>query len=165
MCLDKRWLVHFQGRQLRKGVYFFPTGYTDPEWIQKIQSNPFLAQNFIFMESYGCWLFFLIAQQWNSSDNIQRIFFFFYIVGYQVTLFLFLQENICCGYSLEAPRWGASNEYQQHIFSWRNKKKYQYLFCWNKKNRLIWGFILRNQEKILVENASKYRCNENIWNA
>ena len=27
-------------------------------------------------------------------------------------------------YSLEAPRWGASNEYPQHMFSWRNKKKY-----------------------------------------
>ena len=35
---------------------------------------------------------------------------------------LFLHENICCGYSLEAPRRGASNEYPQHMFSWRNKK-------------------------------------------
>ena len=26
--------------------------------------------------------------------------------------------------SLEAPHWGASNEYSQHMFSWRNKKKY-----------------------------------------
>ena len=38
--------------------------------------------------------------------------------------FLFLDENICCGYSLEAPRRGASNEYPQHMFSSRNKKKY-----------------------------------------
>ena len=35
--------------------------------------------------------------------------------------FLFLHENICCGYSLEAPHRGASNEYPQHVFSWRNK--------------------------------------------
>ena len=27
--------------------------------------------------------------------------------------FLFLDENICCGYSLEAPRRGTSNEYPQ----------------------------------------------------
>ena len=27
--------------------------------------------------------------------------------------FLFLNENICCGYSLEAPQRGASNEYPQ----------------------------------------------------
>ena len=37
--------------------------------------------------------------------------------------FLFLQENIWCGYSLEAPRWGASNAYPHHMISWRNKKK------------------------------------------
>ena len=37
--------------------------------------------------------------------------------------FLFLHENICCGYSLEAPRGGASNEYPQHMFSWRIRKK------------------------------------------
>ena len=30
--------------------------------------------------------------------------------------FLFLNKNICCGYSLEAPRRGASNEYPQHMF-------------------------------------------------
>ena len=35
--------------------------------------------------------------------------------------FLFLHENICCGYPLEAARRGASNEYPQHMFSWRNK--------------------------------------------
>ena len=31
--------------------------------------------------------------------------------------FLFLHENVCFGYSLEAPPWGASNEYSQHTFS------------------------------------------------
>ena len=41
--------------------------------------------------------------------------------------FLFLHENICCGYSLEAPRRGASNEYPQHIFSLRNKKDKYYV--------------------------------------
>ena len=38
-------------------------------------------------------------------------------------IFLFLHENICCGYSLEAPCQGASNEYPQHIFSWSNIRK------------------------------------------
>ena len=36
--------------------------------------------------------------------------------------FLFLRKNICCGYSLEATHRGASNEYPQHMFLWRNKK-------------------------------------------
>ena len=38
--------------------------------------------------------------------------------------FLFLHKNICCGYSLEAPRRGASNEYTQHMFLWRNGENY-----------------------------------------
>ena len=28
-------------------------------------------------------------------------------------------KNICCGYSLEGPYWGPSNEYLQHMFLWR----------------------------------------------
>ena len=30
--------------------------------------------------------------------------------------FSFLHKNICCGYSLEVPHRGASNEYPQHEF-------------------------------------------------
>ena len=39
--------------------------------------------------------------------------------------FLFLHKNICCGYSLEMPQWGISNEYPQQTFLWR-KEKYQH---------------------------------------
>ena len=38
-------------------------------------------------------------------------------------MFLPFHENIYCGYPLEVPHQGASNEYPQHMFSWRNKKK------------------------------------------
>ena len=34
----------------------------------------------------------------------------------------FLHKNMCCGYSLEVPQRGTSNEYPIHIL-WRNKKK------------------------------------------
>ena len=43
-------------------------------------------------------------------------------VGIREIVFLFLDKYICCGYSLEAPRGGASNEYPQHMYSSRNKK-------------------------------------------
>ena len=33
-----------------------------------------------------------------------------------IIFFLFLHENICCGYSLEAPRWGASNSTTIYVF-------------------------------------------------
>ena len=32
-----------------------------------------------------------------------------------LVFFLFLHKNICCGYSLEVPRGGTSNEYPQHM--------------------------------------------------
>ena len=42
--------------------------------------------------------------------------------GYPVNIFLISPRKHMLWYSLEAPRRGASNEYPQHIFSWRNKK-------------------------------------------
>ena len=41
--------------------------------------------------------------------------------------FLFFQDKKkCCGYSLEAPRRGASNEYHNICFRRELRKKYQY---------------------------------------
>ena len=37
-------------------------------------------------------------------------------------IFYISAENIGCGYSLEPPRWGGSNEYPQSMFLNRNKK-------------------------------------------
>ena len=42
--------------------------------------------------------------------------------GYPQNIFLISPQNICCGYSLEVPLQGTSNEYPQHMFLWRNKK-------------------------------------------
>ena len=38
-------------------------------------------------------------------------------------IFHIFAQNIYCGYSLEPPRRGGSNEYQQYMFLSRNKKK------------------------------------------
>ena len=38
--------------------------------------------------------------------------------------FLFLHINIRCGFSLEAPQRGASNEYPQHMVLWRTGENY-----------------------------------------
>ena len=50
------------------------------------------------------------AKNWTFSDKICDIFF--YISA----------QNIDCGFSLEPPRRGGSNEYQQSMFLSRNKK-------------------------------------------
>ena len=57
----------------------------------------------------------------------------FYIVklgftGYTL-FFLFLLENIDCGYSLEPPRRGGSNEYQHSMF-WAELWKISEFFMW-----------------------------------
>ena len=60
--------------------------------------------------------------------------------------FLFIYENICCGYSLEVLCGGASNEYPQHMFSWRNKKNVIWiplLSIWS--NELVPGRGLKNE--------------------
>ena len=51
---------------------------------------------------------------------------------------LILHKNVCCGYSLESPRWGDSHEHPQHTFLWRIDEHYPliitkyplYLFHW-----------------------------------
>ena len=37
---------------------------------------------------------------------------------------LFLHKTKCCGYSLESPDQGSSNEQPQHMFLWRSKENY-----------------------------------------
>ena len=63
----------------------------------------------------------------------------FYIVklglqGYTLFL-LFLLKNIDCGYSLEPPRWGGSNEYTQSMF-WAEIWKISEFFMW--KIAIFW---------------------------
>ena len=41
----------------------------------------------------------------------------------KVDIFLTIAQNISCGYTLEPPQWGGSNEYPQSMFSSKNKKK------------------------------------------
>ena len=59
----------------------------------------------------------------------------FYIVKLGFTgvyiIFLISAQNIDCGYSIEPPRWGGSNEYPQSMFCAEIWKKYQiFFFIW-----------------------------------
>ena len=70
--------------------------------------------------------------------------------------FLFLNENICYGYSLEAPRRGASNEYHNICFRREIRKilcgypllsvaMEMYLFL-KKKKTLLYGSFQKDSE-------------------
>ena len=56
----------------------------------------------------------------SKVSNLEKIFKCIYIAtdkkGIHILFFLFLDENICCWYSLEAPRRGASNEHHNICF-------------------------------------------------
>ena len=81
--------------------------------------------------------------------------------------FLFPDENICCGYSLEAPRRGASNGFPQHMFLSRNKKKilcgYPILsVAMQIMGRFLWGFgvcicILCHKDPFLALGIKYYK--------
>ena len=49
-------------------------------------------------------------------QRVSRLWYTMYI------LFLLLEENICCGYSLEVLQCGAANKFLQYMFLLKNKK-------------------------------------------
>ena len=49
---------------------------------------------------------------------------------------IFLIKNVCCGYSLDEPYRGTSNEYPQQMFSSRNKKTIYLIHPLNKNNEM-----------------------------
>ena len=50
-----------------------------------------------------------------------------------------LHKNICCRYSLKACQQSTSNEYPQHVFSWRNKKIIMFLVAKSMKDTMWFG--------------------------
>ena len=90
----------------------------------------------------------------------------FYIVklGFtgEYTIFLFLLKNIDCGYSLEPPRRGGSNEYPQSMFLSRNKKKYQNFLSENFHFPVIKFSVYLNR-RVLVMGSSGGFCWSPMW--
>ena len=69
--------------------------------------------------------------------------------GIHIFLFLFLDKNIYCGYSLEAPRRGASNECLHHRFSWRKKNNITF-FRMKTAHNLEVGYIYILQNQLIL---------------
>ena len=67
----------------------------------------------------------------------------------KLTYFLFFKENLCSGDSLEAPQWGASNDYPSHMFLWEIRKiscNLDTLLSWSYEvlvqGQVNWNFLL-----------------------
>ena len=75
--------------------------------------------------------FMLFVSSWNLALTIAPA-----KTNIETNLFLISRQKHMCGYSLEEPHWGSSNEYPQHMFLSRNKKNIGN-FYW--KHCLIWN--------------------------
>ena len=64
-------------------------------------------------------------------------------------IFLISAQNIDCGYSLEPPRRGGSNEYQQSMF-WADIWKISGFFIWKFSVFLGWNFAIYLNRHVLV---------------
>ena len=81
----------------------------------------------------------------HSSDKM------LFSVNSKILIFFLL--NVCCGYSLEAPRQGASNEHHQHMFLWRNTKNVRliptHIYCASDIFQKVFCLALYAEEIIL----------------
>ena len=87
------------------------------------QSWSDLADNFLYFNKIIINLHVIASWSIMAPDKV------FFLPKWLI-FFLFLHIDIHYGYSLEAPHWGASNEYPQCKYSWGNKKNI-YLPDWN----------------------------------
>ena len=58
---------------------------------------------------------------------------------------IFCTIFVCWVYSLESPRWGASNEYAQHTISWQKKRKFPSVFVFLSHWKNFVGTQKRNR--------------------
>ena len=66
-------------------------------------------------------------------------------------------KKTCCGYSLEAPLWGAYNEYPQHMFSSKNKKN----IMWIPPLVCSYAVLHKNMLWVLVR-CNSMRCFKSV---
>ena len=89
----------------------------------------------------------------------------FYIVKLGFTgiyiIFSFLLKNVDCGYSLEPPPRGGSNEYPQSIFLSRNMKKISE-FLSESFQFLVVKFLIYLNRRVFVMGFSIKDCNNKI---
>ena len=93
-------------------------------------------EDFSILSSFASWPGAMINPQWLelsiTKTNLFKYTEKFYYQKLKIfsdknsDIFHISAQNIDCGYSLEPPRWGGSNEYPQSMFLNRNKKNNLY---------------------------------------
>ena len=98
----------------------------------------FLQNSIAIMESKLPYMELYWYLSYSICTNITKTCLFKYIENFTTKkgkfsdknfdIFHSFAQNIDCGYSLEPPRWGSSNEYLQSMFLGRNKKNTQFYY-------------------------------------
>ena len=104
-------------------------------WINEVEmSLPVFRTIDCWCKDYEAWVSLAISQRWLLSHNentpIQLYWKFYHQKNenFQIKnsdIFHISAQNIDCGYSLEPPRRGGSNEYPQSMF-WAEIRKIMY---------------------------------------
>ena len=104
--------------------------YLDLYWFQR-QGISGSARQELRVVLFWCYMAIITKTRLYNVDPLKP---HFYIVKLGFTgvyiIFHISAQNIDCGYSLELPRWGGSNEYSQFMFLRRHKKNIR-IFIWN----------------------------------
>ena len=105
----------------------------------KSMSRPFVLNWLKEHHNIGC-----TAQlQIRCSFSAKKCWYYSYYATKIYVVVLIRSTLMRCLYSLEAPQWGTSNEYPQHMFLWRNKRNIFQIpppplfaaMCW-----YVWGW-------------------------
>ena len=78
--------------------------------------------NFLFQHVFVCMFYITKTRPWMQYKEIFKVVKNEHFQLKNFDIFLIFAENIDCGYTLEPPRRGSSNEYPQSMFWSKNKK-------------------------------------------
>ena len=112
------WVIVTPSESIKEFAYAIKHHFSIMQPLHSSRKHIFLLLFFLLLFFFVClFVFFLL------------FFFFVFFFLFQprsIDIFLFLHENIICGYSLEVPQWSASDEYP-HIILYRRNKTSIYL--------------------------------------
>ena len=134
--------VHDNGEVLSFHIFYFfficwilNLAIPTPPWWELETNSPYHRSSWMNVIRPGLWKYYaqLVQLFPFSSGQVRNLYLFVLGQGLQSSSKEEYLENKCCGYSLEVHHWGPTNEYQQHLFSSRNKKN---VIFWASKSWL-----------------------------
>ena len=122
-----------------------------------VKFSVYLNRRVFVMFSWCHWLAIVVALPGLSYPIMANTYIGLDKSGYQVNMLLFLHENICCEYSLEAHRRGTFNQY--HNIRFRREIRKISIYLDRKKKHLIKSYDL----KFHCTSYIRVKCKKKYW--